>query len=195
MDYINKSEVIEWLKKNLNEERFEHSIGVSETAKELAEMFNLDTKKAYTAGLLHDCAKCLPNDELLTIMKTNLEVEDCELINPKTFHSPVGAYLAKTTFGITDEEILSAIRWHTLGKLNMTDFEKVIFIADKIEPRTRPQEYIDKIKPKLSLKNGLDMALLECFKGTIKSLVDRNLKICTSTIDIYNDLLKKYEKN
>lgn len=195
MDYINKEDVLKWLKENLDEERFEHSIGVSETAVELAKEFNLDEEKAYVAGLLHDCAKCIPQDESLAIMQKYLSVEDCEMINPKTFHAPVGAFLAEKEFGITDKEILSSIRWHTIGKLNMTDFEKIIFIADKIEPRTRPQTYIDYIKPHLKEKNGLDMALLACFKGTIKSLVDRDLKICISTIDIYNELLGKYEKN
>lgn len=194
MDYISKTETIDWLKKHLDTERFEHSIGVAETASELAEMFNLDKGRAYTAGLLHDCAKKFSKDEMLKIMES-LPIEECEMINPKTYHAPVGAYIAKTEFGIKDEEILSAIRWHTLGKLNMTDFEKVIFIADKIEPRTRPQMYIDAIRPKLLEENGLDMALLECYKGTIKSLADRNLKICISTIEIYNELLKKYEKN
>lgn len=194
MDYISKTETIDWLKKHLDTERFEHSIGVAETASELAEMFNLDKERAYTAGLLHDCAKKFSKDEMLKIMES-LPIEECEMINPKTYHAPVGAYIAKTEFGIKDEEILSAIRWHTLGKLNMTDFEKVIFIADKIEPRTRPQMYIDAIRPKLLEENGLDMALLECYKGTIKSLADRNLKICISTIEIYNELLKKYEKN
>ncbi len=194
MDYISKTETIDWLKKHLDTERFEHSIGVAETASELAEMFNLDKERAYTAGLLHDCAKKFSKDEMLKIMES-LPIEECEMINPKTYHAPVGAYIAKTEFGIKDEEILSAIRWHTLGKLNMTDFEKVIFIADKIEPRTRPQMYIDAIRPKLFEENGLDMALLECYKGTIKSLADRNLKICISTIEIYNELLKKYEKN
>ena len=194
MDYISKTETIDWLKKHLDTERFEHSIGVAETASELAEMFNLDKERAYTAGLLHDCAKKFSKDEMLKIMES-LPIEECEMINPKTYHAPVGAYIAKTEFGIKDEEILSSIRWHTLGKLNMTDFEKVIFIADKIEPRTRPQMYIDAIRPKLFEENGLDMALLECYKGTIKSLADRNLKICISTIEIYNELLKKYEKN
>ena len=194
MDYISKTETIDWLKKHLDTERFEHSIGVAETASELAEMFNLDKERAYTAGLLHDCAKKFSKDEMLKIMES-LPIEECEMINPKTYHAPVGAYIAKTEFGIKDEEILSAIRWHTLGKLNMTDFEKVIFIADKIEPRTRPQMYIDAIRPKLFEENGLDMAHLECYKGTIKSLADRNLKICISTIEIYNELLKKYEKN
>lgn len=196
MDYTNKTdkEINEWLYKNLDSERYEHSYGVAETAVELAKKFNVDEKKAYIAGLLHDCAKCMPKDKQLNIMTTKITVEDCELINPKTYHAPVGAYLAEKEFGVKDNEILSAIRWHTLGKLNMTDFEKVLFIADKIEPRTRPEEYINKIKPKLDEKNGLDMALLECYKGTIKSLVDRNLKICIDTIEIYNELLNKDER-
>ncbi len=195
MDYISKKEVINWLKEHLDKERFEHSLGVAETAIELSKRFNLNIDKAYTAGLLHDCAKCFSKNESLEIMNNFLQVEDCELINPKTFHAPVGAYIAEKEFGITDSEILSAIRWHTIGKLDMSDFEKVIFIADKIEPRTRPIEYINKIKPRLDEENGLDKALLECYKGTIKSLADRELKICITTIEIYNELLNKYEKN
>ena len=195
MDYISKKEVINWLKEHLDKERFEHSLGVAETAIELSKRFNLNIDKAYTAGLLHDCAKCFSKNESLEIMNNFLQVEDCELINPKTFHAPVGAYIAEKEFGITDSEILSAIRWHTIGKLDMSDFEKVIFIADKIEPRTRPIEYINKIKPRLDEENGLDKALLECYKGTIKSLADRELKICITTIERYNELLNKYEKN
>ncbi|MCM1265967.1 MAG: bis(5'-nucleosyl)-tetraphosphatase (symmetrical) YqeK [Candidatus Gastranaerophilales bacterium] len=189
MTYINQSNVLDWLRENLNEERYEHSIGVSETAVELAEMFNLDKEKAYVAGLLHDCAKCLSNDELMNIIKEHINVQECEMINPKMFHAPVGAYLANTQFNISDEEILSAIRWHTIGKLNMTDFEKIIFIADKIEQRTRPTDMINAIRPHLYKENGLNLALLECYKLTIKSLVDRDLKICISTIEIYNELL------
>ena len=195
MDYISKEETLKWLKENLDEERFEHSLGVAETSIELAKRFNLDVDKAYTAGLLHDCAKCMPKDKQLQIMNSYLNVEECEMISPKTFHAPVGAYCAEKEFGITDSEILSAIRWHTIGKLDMTDFEKIIFIADKIEPRTRPAEYINTIKPRLDEENGLDMALFECYKGTIKSLADRELKICISTIEIYNELLRKYERN
>lgn len=185
------NEIKEWLKNNLNEERYEHSIGVSETAVLLAKEFGLDEEKAYLAGLLHDCAKCMSNDELKNIINSSIHVEECEMINPKTYHAPVGAYLAQNKFGVDDEEILSAIRWHTVGNLNMTDFEKVIFIADKIEPRTRPVEYINTIKPKLEETNGLNKALLECYNSTIKSLVDRKLKICISTIEIYNKLLSE----
>jgi predicted HD superfamily hydrolase involved in NAD metabolism len=192
---ISTDKILEWLKANLDDERYEHSLGVAETSVELAKKFNVDAEKAHLAGLLHDCAKCLDKKELINIINTHLSVEECEMINPKTYHAPVGAYLARTKFGVDDNEILSAIRWHTIGKLDMSDFEKVIFIADKIEPRTRPDEFINRIKPKLDMKNGLDMALLECYKGTIKSLVDRDLKICVSTIEIYNELLRKYEQN
>ena len=186
-----KNNILDWLKMNLNEERYLHSIGVSQKAEELAIKFNLDVEKAKLAGLVHDCAKCLKNDELLKIINEHSQVEECELINPKTFHAPAGAYLAKKQFGIDDEEILSSIRWHTIGKPHMSDFEKIIFIADKIEEKTRPQEYINSIAPFLNEKNGLNKALLACYKGTIKSLVDRNLKICTNTIDLYNELLGK----
>ena len=97
--------------------------------------------------------------------------------------------MAKKEFGVEDEEILSAIRWHTLGKECMTDFEKIIFLADKIESETRPPEWTAPIKKVLEEENGLDKALLICYGNTIKSLVDRNLKICKTTIDIYNKLL------
>lgn len=195
MDCILKNKIIDWLKQNLDNERFEHSLGVADTAVELANMFNLDVDKAYIAGLLHDCAKCLPQKELLDIINNHLDVEECEMINPKTYHAPVGAFCAEKYFNISDKDILSAIRWHTIGKSGMNDFEKIIFIADKIEPRTRPISMINSIRPELLKNNGLDMAMLACYKGTIKSLVDRDLKICMSTIEIYNELLKKYERN
>ena len=70
----------------------------------------------------------------------------------------------------------------------MTDFEKIVFIADKVEERTREVEIAQPIRDCLEEENGLNKALLQCYKQTIKSLVDRNLKICTLTIDIYNHL-------
>lgn len=191
MNYTYNEKMLDWLKNNLSEERYLHTLGVAETSKELAKMFNLDEEKAYLAGLLHDCAKGFSNENLLKIINANLKIDECEMINPKTYHAPVGAYVAEKEFGITDAEILSAIRWHTIGKLDMSDFDKIIFIADKIEPKTRPNSMIDKIRPKLFMENGLDKALLECYKITINSLTDRNLKICISTIEIYNELLSK----
>ena len=185
MDY---TEILKWLKENLNEERYFHTLGTAECAKGLAEKYNLDCEKAYLAGLLHDCAKCFPNEKLLDIIHKNLDVEECEMLNYKTLHAPVSAYIAQKEFNVTDREILSAIRWHTLGKLEMSDFEKIIFLADKIEPNTRDKEYSDKIRLLLDEENGLNKALLKCYKETIKSLVKRDLKICMITIEIYNKL-------
>lgn len=185
---INEDEIKKWLSENLNEERYSHSLGTAQCAKELALRFGLDPEKAYIAGLLHDCAKCFSNEKLLEIIKDNLEVEEAEMLNYKTLHAPVSAYYAKKVFGVTDEEILSAIRWHTLGQINMTEFEKIIFLADKIEPNTRDKSYREEILNILEENNGLNKALLKCYKETLKSLVKRDLKICLLTVEIYNKL-------
>ena len=185
---MNYTEILKWLKENLNEKRYIHTLGTADCAKELAQKFGLDSEKAYLAGLLHDCAKCFSNEKLLDIIHQHLNVEECEMLNYKTLHAPVSAYIAEKEFKITDKEILSAIRWHTLGRLDMTDFEKIVFIADKIEPNTRDKEYSDKIRVLLDEENGLNKALLKCYKETIKSLVKRDLKICLLTIEIYNKL-------
>ena len=163
MDYTKYKE---WLKANLNSERYEHSLGTAECAAELAEKFGLDKNKAYFCGLIHDCAKCLPNFELKDMISSREDLCEGELLNPKTYHAPAGEVLAQKEFGIVDEEILSAIRWHTIGKIGMSDFDKIIFIADKIETKTRPQEWAFPIREALNI--GLDNAMLCCFSNTIK---------------------------
>ena len=198
MDYIKLSleEADKWLKENLNEKRYQHSLGTAECAKELAKHFGQNEEKAYIAGLLHDCAKCFSDEKLLEIIDKYLDdVDSDERSNKKTLHAPGSYYIAKTVFGLEDAEMLSSIRWHTLGKINMTDFEKIIFLADKIELRTRSKEYRNKITKDLYSENGLNKAILECYKETIKSLVDRDLKICPLTIEIYNNLQKSINVN
>lgn len=194
MDYtaISIEEIKDSLKQCLTEERYLHSIGAMDSAIELAQRFNLDTQKAAIAGLLHDCAKCIPADDLLYILKNKCEsYEECELINLKTWHAPVSAYIAKTDYGVTDSEILSSIRWHTLGKTDMSPFEMVIFLADKIEKNTREEECRQKILKALNLNNSLEEAVLKCFKMTIKSLLKRKLTICWQTVNVYNKLVEK----
>lgn len=184
------NEMKSWLEENLNEERYSHTLGVADTAKDLAKKYNLDEEKAYIAGLLHDCAKCQKNEDLYEILTDKMHCNMEEYLNPKTYHSPVGAYFAKEIFGVEDEEILSAIASHTIGRENMTDFEKVIFLADKIEPNSRDANLRKHmLEEVLVQENGLNKALLECYEYTIKSLVTRELKICLTTIKIYNELL------
>ena len=185
---ISLAKILKWLEENLDTERFSHSLGTADCAKILAEKFKVDEEKAYIAGLIHDCAKCFDNEKLRKIVDEHLDVDESELLNYKTLHAPVSAYIAEKEFGVDDTEILSAVRWHTLGHLNMTDFEKIIFLADKIEPNTRALDFRKKILTMLDEKNGLNKALLKCYKETIRSLVKRNLKICPLTIEIYNQL-------
>ena len=182
---------ISWLKGNLDEERLLHSLGCAQEASSLAEKFGLDSKKAYIAGLLHDCAKCLSKEKLFEI-GSHLDLVEGEDTNSKIILAPVSAYLAKEEFGIEDEEILSAIRWHTLGRADMKKKKKILFLADKIEPNTRDLDFRDRVLMFLhddNRENGLNRAMLVCYKETIKSLLARNLKICKNTIDIYNGML------
>lgn len=188
-DYIKN-----WLRENLSDKRFSHSLGCADCARKLAKTYNQDEEKAYLAGLIHDCAKNFPDEKLFEIITEEIKTgfDDCELRNPKVYHAIAGAYFAKKLFEIDDDEIISAIRNHTTGKTGMTIFEKIIYLADKIEPNERDEKYSKKIL-KIIEENkgvlGLDLAVLKCIKETIKSLVKRRLFICPSTIDIYNSLI------
>lgn len=192
MDYTKINDIKVALKNCLDDERFEHSLGTAECARELALKYGVDDSKAYLAGLVHDCAKCESRESLEAVLKENaesLKLTECEFIAPKTFHAPAGAVVANERFGIVDEEILSAIRWHTIGKKDMSLLEKIVYLADKIELKTRPECCREPIAKFLEEENGLDKAILESYRQTIKSLVERNLPICYQTIEVYNSLL------
>ena len=131
-----KSEIVKFekkLKKYLDKERFVHTQGVMYTAAALAMAHGADMEKARLAGLLHDCAKCIPNKKKWKLCdKYHILLSECEQQNPFLIHAKLGVAIAREKYEIQDEEILSAIRWHTTGKDNMTDLEK---IADYIEPQ------------------------------------------------------------
>ena len=183
--------IVDWLKKNLSEERFIHSISTAKTAKKLAKEFFEDENRAELAGLLHDCAKEIPYEEMKRIIKEeNLDISEDEIVAKKVLHAPLSAYFAKKIFDITDGEILSAIRFHTIGKIGMTNLEKIIYIADKIEPDTRVERCFEELRQELKSTKSLDKTIMLSFKMTIKSLVDRNLPINYGTIEVYNYLLK-----
>ncbi len=183
--------IIDWLKENMSEERYLHSLGTAQMAKELALQFGVDAEKAELAGLLHDCAKEFPHEKMLQIAKdNNLDIKEEELNSKKVLHAPISAYLAKEYFKVTDEEVLDAIRWHTIGKVGMSNFEKIIFLSDKIELNTRIEPQFQLLRDELEATKDLDKTLLLCSKLTIKSLLDRNLPINYATIVVYNSLLK-----
>lgn len=123
------------LKGELDKERYDHTIGVMHTAGCMAMRYGADLDAALTAGLLHDCAKCIPNDKKIEMCnKYHINISAAELSNPGLLHAKLGAYIAWKKYRIEDEEILHAIASHTTGRPAMTLLEKIIYIADFIEP-------------------------------------------------------------
>ena len=123
------------LKKYMDEERFIHTQGVMYTACALAMCHNADMNQARLAGLLHDCAKCIPNSKKLKIcQRENIPVSAAEEASPDLLHAKLGVYTSKEKYGVTDREVRQAVRYHTTGRPEMTLLEKIIYIADYIEP-------------------------------------------------------------
>ncbi len=142
---------LEYIRDNLDgvlkKSRFQHSIGVEEVACDLAAIYGYDVEKAGLAGLLHDCAKNLSDQELLDNCKeNNIAVSEMEERFPYLLHGKVGAVLAESKYEVKDEEILNSIRYHTTGRPNMTLLDKIIFTADYIEPYREPLPRIEDIR-------------------------------------------------
>ena len=123
------------LSKYLDEARFSHTLGVMYTCASLAMVHGYDLQAAQIAGLLHDSAKCIPNKKKLKICAQNdIPVTNFEREHPFLLHAKLGAYIAAEKYGVTDKEVLSAITYHTTAKPEMTLLEKIVYIADYIEP-------------------------------------------------------------
>ena len=135
------------LEKQLKPDRFDHTLGVAYTSASMAFVYGADVQKALIAGMLHDCAKCMSHEEQIKICEKNkIEISDIERRNHSLLHAKVGMYLAKAKYEIDDPEILGAIRWHTTGKEDMSLLEKIVYIADFIEPNRKELEDMDIIR-------------------------------------------------
>lgn len=179
----------EQLKKNLLQKRFNHSIGVMETAISLARLFGADEKKAAIAGLLHDCAKNYSKEDMLILCKEyGIHLDDIMKKSTGLIHGLLGAEIAKREYGIEDEEIYDAIYYHTVGKPNMPLLTQIIYIADGIEP-LRHYDGVDRIR-ELSEEN-LDKALILQIDCTIKSVLSKGGLLHTNTVDTRNYYLEK----
>lgn len=181
------------MKEELSDDRFEHTLGVMYTAESLAMRYGVDMTKAAVAGLLHDCAKCIPNSQKIRLCKKyDIEVTENEEKNPSLLHAKLGALLAQKAYGVDDSEILNAIRWHTTGKPDMTMLEKIIYMADYIEPNRDKAPNLREIR-KLSFEN-LEEALYQVLESTLSYLSNRPDTIDPMTqlsFDFYKWKLKK----
>lgn len=188
MDEIRKS-----LKKELDKSRYEHTMGVMYTAAALAMAHGADQKKAMLAGLLHDCAKCIPNEEKMELCKKyHIELTQAEINNPALIHAKLGAFLARKKYHVTDEEVLHAILVHTTGEPGMNLLDKIIYIADYIEPGRDKAKNLPVVRP-LSFQN-LDTALLKILGDTLDYLKSTGKEIDTLTEQTYQYYKSKVDE-
>jgi predicted HD superfamily hydrolase involved in NAD metabolism len=181
----------EELIKNIGLKRYNHSLGVMNVATKLAVKYDCDVEKAKTAGVLHDCAKFRDKSQLFDAAKHfNLKIDRIMQKNTELIHGPLGAKIANACYGIDDLEVLDAIKYHTIGRENMSMLDKIIYIADYIEPgRSFPG--VEEIREIVFL--DLDDAIKKAMDNTILFLIKDNKLIHPDTINARNYMLYNEE--
>lgn len=181
------------LKSRLDEKRYYHSLCVADEAKRLSGIYGADREKMYIAGLLHDVTKNCSNTEQLQILENSAIILSAdEKASPPIWHAITGAEFVKNELKIEDKEIVTAIRYHTTGKADMTLEQKILFVAD-LTSKDRTYSDIDEIRKKADA--SLDEAMLDILKFTITNLVSKGKPVHSSTLDAYNWLVIKGDKN
>ncbi len=189
---MNNEQYKDILQNRLTEKRYIHSLNVADSAKELALIYGCDPEKAYTVGLVHDCCKDEPAGlQLSYILENKVELTEYEINAAKLYHAISGRIFAEKEFGITDEDMLNAIRYHTTGRKGMSLLEKVVFIADFISAE-RDYNGVDIMREKA--KRSLDEAIVEGLGFTIKDLITRNLVIHPDTVLAFDDAMLNLQK-
>ncbi|MDR2903146.1 MAG: bis(5'-nucleosyl)-tetraphosphatase (symmetrical) YqeK [Clostridiales bacterium] len=178
------------MKKDLTDKRYLHTQGVAEEAAKLAERYGADKEKAVAAALLHDCAKCLSDSQILKQCKEyGIALDKILKARPMISHGFLGAAVAKAHYHINDAEVLDAISYHTTGKAGMTTLGKIIYVADCIEPNRDPYPGLEAIR-KLAYVD-LDRAVIKALENTIEENKAKNELIHPLSYDALNDLLSK----
>lgn len=181
------------LKSKLDPMRYEHSLSVSYTCMALAMRYGYDLRRAELAGLLHDCAKWYGDNELIVkCQKHGIKLTEGEKKAPAVIHATYGAWMAEHKFGIQDPEILSAIRCHTTGKPRMGMLDKILYIADYIEPRRNKASNLEQMRY-LAFQD-LDKAMYEILAGTLAYLKKKNSCVDSLTWHAYEYFREIVEK-
>ena len=178
-------EIKKKLSKILKKDRYEHTIGVMYTAASLAMCYGEDIQKALTAGLLHDCGKyCSAKDQIHLCEKKHIQLTESELAMPALIHAKLGAYLAEHEYGISDTDVLSAITWHTTGRPGMTMLEKIIYIADYIEPNRKLIPGLAEVRS--IVFRDIDQAVCMSAGATTRYLENGGKAVDPMTVSTYN---------
>jgi len=183
----NEKQIEEYLKNNLKESRYKHSLSVRDTAVELAKKYGEDEFKARLAGLTHDCAKNMNHKEIIAIIEKNgYNIDMVSRNNPELLHGLAGSIIAKNVMGIEDEDILNSIAYHTTGRKEMSLLEKIIYIADYVEP-LRNFPGVDKLRE--TVYRDLDEGILLSFNNTITYVISLGQLLHRDTIDARNYII------
>lgn len=179
------------LEKALDHKRYEHTLGVAYTTAALAMRYEEDILKAQVAGLLHDCAKCMDNEKKLAIcQKHHIQISEAEERNHFLLHAKVGAYVAGKKYHVKDEDILNAVTYHTTGRPGMSLLEKIVYVADYIEPGRDHAKNLPEIR-KLAFQD-LDQALVKILSDILVHLKEINKEIDPMTqlsYEYYKELM------
>lgn len=188
----NEKQMLNYLNINLTESKLKHSLSVSETAVGLAVKYGENTEKARISGLVHDCAKNMKDEELIKVAREHeIQLDEIYLSNPSILHGLVSSIIAKEVMGIEDEDMLMAIRYHTTGRKRMSVLEKIIYIADYIEP-LRTFGGVEELRILSNI--DLDEAVVQSLENTIRYVISQNELLHIDTIHARNYLLSKHSR-
>jgi predicted HD superfamily hydrolase involved in NAD metabolism len=185
---LHRDEIIAEIRKQLSAPRFQHTAGVAKTAKVLARRFGEDEEKAELAAWVHDYAREWPQTELVQYAE-GIEVPSGFGVIPTLLHGPIAAYLLSAKFGLPDEDMANAIRYHTTGRVGMSNLEKILCLADAIEPG-RSYAGVDDLRQ--VAETDLDLALAKSMDAGIIYLLQRQATIFPLTVMARNDLWEHY---
>lgn len=189
MDTERNIEFLEILKERLTEQRLYHSICVAKKAKHLAEIFGGDPEKAYTAGLVHDIMRYEPAEKMLELIESDGQYfTESEKNITVTLHAIAGEVYLRKNLNVTDEEILSAVRWHTTGKENMSLLEKIIYVADLTSD---DREYPDVKEVRLMAEESLEKTCIRGLSFTIEDNARKHKPIHMDTVKAFNYLVER----
>jgi predicted HD superfamily hydrolase involved in NAD metabolism len=180
---MERAKALEIVKEQLTDHRYQHTLGVVETAVKLAKKYGANEKQAELAAIFHDYAKFRPKEEMKQIIIQEKMPEELLFYNSELWHAPVGAYLVENEVGINDHEVLEAIRYHTSGRPQMSLLEKIIYVADYIEPG-RQFPGVDEVRQVAN--ENLDEALLLSIQNSIIFLVKKKRAVFPLTLETYN---------
>lgn len=196
MDYILRGDVLgndlikeihSNLRQNISNHRYNHTMGVIKSAVYLAKKYGENEKDAYLAALLHDYAKYFTREEIYEyVRQKDIQIDDIMSNVYELLHGKIAAHIAQNQYGIKDQNILNAIEYHTTGRKNMSKLEKIIYLADFIEPG---REYSGVVRLREVADENLDRAVLLALNNTIKFVIHIEKILHTNTIEARNTLL------